>query len=159
MPLGTMLEFRSFSQDDVVTIQPRDLRARIQVEEPVRADTENSVLSLRLTNERGMREFSFPLRLVDERSIDEVSGLFSNQPGKTEYTFELSDEAVTSFKEAQDSIQNEPSGSFNFSVRTGFNELPHDASEIRLSVFLKLSEERGFVTLFNNATLNVQHSG
>ena len=159
VPLGTMLEFRSFGKDDFVKIQPRDLRAKIQVEEPVLADVNNAELTLGLTTEKGMREFNFPLVLLREEKIAPVTGFFSKSAGKTEYTLKLSDEAVKNLIATQQIVQDEKSGKLNFSVKTGFEKFPSEITEIGLSVFLKLSEEKGFVTLFENAKLEVKHEG
>ncbi|RUO25552.1 hypothetical protein CWE09_02110 [Aliidiomarina minuta] len=159
VPLGTMLEFRSFGKEDFVSIQPQDLRAKIHVDEPVRADVESAELALALTTEKGMREFKFPLLLLSEEKIAPVAGFFSKSAGKTEYTLKLSDEAVKNFIATQQNIQDEKSGKLNFSVKTGFEKFPSEITEIGLSVFLKLSEEKGFVTLFNNAKLEVKYEG
>uniref|UniRef100_UPI0040485134 hypothetical protein n=1 Tax=Rheinheimera sp. TaxID=1869214 RepID=UPI0040485134 len=159
VPLSTMLEFRSFGKEDFITIQPQDLRAKIQVDEPVLADVESAELALELTTERGMREFKFPLLLLSEEKIAPEVGFFSTSAGKTEYTLKLSDEAVKNFIATQKIIQDEQSGSLNFSVTTGFEKFPSEITEIGLSVFLKLSEEKGFVTLFDNAKLEVKHAG
>ena len=159
VPLGTMLEFRSFSKDDFITIQPQVLRAKIHVDEPVRADVESAELALELTTEKGMREFKFPLLLLRQEQIAPVEGFFSNSAGKTEYTFKLSDEAVKNFIATQQIIQDEKSGKLNFSVKTGFEKFPSEITEIGLSVFLKLSEEKSFVTLFDDAKLEVKHEG
>ena len=159
VPLGTMLEFRSFGKDDFITIQPQDLRAKIHVDEPIQADVESAELALELTTEKGMREFKFPLLLLRQEQIAPVEGFFSNSAGKTEYTFKLSDEAVKNFIATQQIIQDEQSGSLNFSVTTGFVTFPSEITEIGLSVFLKLSEEKSFVTLFDDAKLEVKHEG
>lgn len=155
VPLGTMLDFRSFDEDDFVSIQPQDLRVRIHVDEPVQADVESTELTLALTTEKGKREFRFPLHLLSEEKIEPVAGLFSRSAGKTDYTLKLSDEGIQDFMAVQQIILDEQSGSFNFSVRTGFESLPSEITEIRLSVFLKLSEEKGFVTLFDDARLDI----
>jgi hypothetical protein len=159
VPLGTMLEFRSFGKDDFITIQPQDLRAKIHVDEPVRADVESAELALELTTEKGMREYKFPLLLLREEKIAPVAGFFSKSVGKTEYTLKLSDEAIKNFTATQQIIRDEKSGSLNFSVTTSFEKFPSEITEIGLSVFLKLSEEKGFVTLFDNAKLEVKHEG
>lgn len=159
VPLGTMLEFRSFGKEDFVTIQPQDLRAKIQVDEPVLADIESAELALELTTDKGLREFKFPLLLLREEKIAPEAGFFSKSAGKTEYTLKLSDEAVKNFIATQQIIQDEQSGSLSFSVTTGFEKFPSEITEIVLSVFLKLSEEQGFVTLFDNAKLEIKHEG
>lgn len=159
VPLGTMLEFRSFGKDDFVNIVPQDLRAKIQVDEPVRANVESAELALELATEKGIREFKFPLLLLRQEQIAPVGGFFSNSAGKTEYTLKLSDEAVKNFIATQHIIKDEKSGKLNFSVTTGFEQFPSEITEIGLSVFLKLSEEKGFVTLFDDAKLEVKHEG
>lgn len=157
LPLGTMLEFRSFGKDDLLKIQPQDLRAKIQVDEPVRADIESAQLTLVLTTEKGSREFKFPLLLLDELKIKPTEGLFSKSAGKTEYTLRLADEAMKNFMTTQQIIRDAQSGRFNFSVTTDFEKFPSEVTEIGLSIFLKLSEEKGFVTLFDNAKLEIKH--
>ena len=159
VPLGTMLEFRSFTKDDFINIQPQDLRAKIHIDEPVRADIGKAELALELNTEKGLRIFNFPLELIDELKIEPVSGIFSRSAGKTEYKLKLSDKAIENFKATQQIIRNEQSGRLSFSVKTGFEQLPSDITEIRLSIFLKLSEDKGFVTLFDNAKLEVKHDG
>ncbi|MEE2002351.1 hypothetical protein QWY20_12885 [Alkalimonas sp. MEB108] len=159
VPLGTMLEFRSFTKDDFINLQPQNLRARVHIDEPARADIEKAELALELNTEKGLRIFNFPLELIDELKIEPVSGLFSRSPGKTEYTLKLSEEAIDNFRATQQIIRNEQSGRLSFSVKTGFEQLPSDITEIRLSIFLKLSEDKGFVTLINNAKLEIKHDG
>ncbi|WP_423186690.1 hypothetical protein ACO1PK_00275 [Alishewanella sp. d11] len=159
VPLGTMLEFRSFGKDDFVNINPQVLRAKIQVDEPVLIDVESTELALELTTAKGMRKFKFPLILLRQEKIAPVAGFFSKSAGKTEYTLKLSDEAVKNFSATQQIIQDEKSGKLNFSVKTGYQKFPSEINEIGLSVFLKLSEEKGFVTLFDNAKLEVKHGG
>ena len=159
VPLSTMLEFRSFGKDDFVNIKPQALRAKIQVDEPVLVDVESAELALELTTEKGMRKFKFPLILLRQEKIAPVAGFFSKSAGKTEYTLKLSDEAVKNFSATQQIIQDEKSGKLNFSVKTGYQKFPIEINEIGLSVFLKLSEERGFVTLFDNVKLDVKHEG
>lgn len=159
VPLGTMLEFHSFGKEDFVTIKPQDLRAKIHIDEPARADIETMELALELTTEKGIREFTFPLLLLREEKIAPTAGFFSKSAAKTEYTLKLSDTAVRNFVETQHIIQDQQSGSLNFSVKTSFEPFPNEITEIGLSVFLRLSEENGFVTLFDKAKVKIKHEG
>lgn len=153
IPLGTMLEFRSFSKDDLAKIQPLDLRAKIQLDEPVKADIGSAELTLNLATPKGERSFSFPLILLDEHKVEPVKGFFSTSAGKTEYTLKLSEEAVSNFVAVQQIIRDEPTGSLAFSVSSGLEQIPDGITEVSMSIFLKLSEEKGFITLFDNAKL------
>lgn len=157
IPLSTMLEFRSFGKDDFIAIKPHELRAKIQVDEPVRADVDGAEIVLERTTEKGLREFKFPLLLLSELKISPVVGYFSTSAGKTEYTLKLSEEAVKNFAATQQIIQDEQSGSFSFSVNTDFEKFPSEVNQIGLSILLMISEKQGFVTLIDNANLEVNH--
>lgn len=155
IPLATMLEFRSFDQNSFAQLEPRQIQAKIQVDAPVRIDIENVELSLAIDNDQGIRAFQYPLVLISETTIPAVEGFFSTTPAKHEYTLQLSDSAITSFAETQAIVQKERGASYDFSVRTGLDDLPDDIDEVRLSIFLQLSEQRGFITLFDNVALEI----
>lgn len=159
IPLKTIIEFRSFGKDEFLDIQPHDVRVRIQVDDPVRANSEDTMLKLELSTKKGVREFSFPLVLLEEVSIEPEARLFLKTKGRSEYTLHLSDGAIQQFIEAQQIIEYNQSGTFSFSVKAGFEHLPSEVAEIRFSVYLKLTEERGFVTLFDNVRLEIEHEG
>ncbi|WP_347692899.1 hypothetical protein [Rheinheimera fenheensis] len=159
VPLGTMLEFSTFGKEDFVALEPLEIRAKIHVDEPVLADVASAEMVLELTTDEGIRAFTFPLLLLSEEKIAPQVGFFSRSVGKTEYTLKLSDEAVKNFIATQRIIQDEQTGSVSFSVTTGFQQFPSNMTEIGLSVFLQLSEEEGFVTLFDAAKLNINYDG
>ncbi|RUO29057.1 hypothetical protein [Aliidiomarina sanyensis] len=156
IPLGTMLEFRSFGKEELLAIQPEVVRVRLELEEPVRADIEGSELTMRLNYDQGSRTFHFPLVVLNETSIAPTRGLFSKSAGKTQYKLKLSDEGIENFIATQTSIAEDNPTSFNFSFSSEFEEPPSEVSEVTLSVFLKLMEEQGFVTLINNARIAVR---
>lgn len=155
IPLATMLEFRSFDQNSFAQLEPQQIQAKIQVDAPVRIDIEKVELSLAIDNDQGIRAFQYPLVLISERTIPAVEGFFSTTPAKHEYTLQLSESAITSFAETQAIVQKERGASYDFSVRTGLADLPDDIDEVRLSIFLQLSEQRGFITLFDNVALEI----
>lgn len=159
IPFGTMLEFRDFEKDDFINIQPQELAAKIQIDDPARAKIDTAQLSLDLKTAQGTRSFQFPLILSEEVRIEAVSGFFSSSPAKTEYRLQLSAQAMQNFKTMQQIFLNEQPESFDFAVSTGFEDLPADVKAIHMSIFLKLSQERGFVTLFENAKLEVKREG
>lgn len=88
-----------------------------------------------------------------------VKRFFFTTAEKTEYTFKLSDEAVQNFIATQNIIRDEQTGSINFEVKTGFQEFPQELTEVRLSMFLKLNEDKGYITLFEDARLAVKREG
>ena len=159
IPLSTMLEFRNFGKDDFINIQPQELATNIQIDDPARAKIDTAQLSLDLQTAQGTRAFQFPLILSEEIRIEAVSGFFSNTPAKTEYRMRLSAEAIQNFKKTQQIFRDEQLEGFNFAVSTSVDELPADVTAIHISIFLKLSQEQGFVTLFDNVKLEVKREG
>lgn len=155
IPLGTMLEFRSFGKNDLIELDPEQIRAKLRVDEPVRMDTDEVKLSLQIETAEGVRLFNFPLTLLNENSIEAEDGWFSSSAAKTEYVLELSDEGVENFKATQMMLSSEESLGFNLQVNGGFEELPEDLEEVVLSIFLKLSDDRDYTTMLKNARLEI----
>lgn len=158
IPLSTMLEFRSFGQEEFLELQPEHIVAKIQIDDPVRADVSQTQLAVMLSTEQNVRSYQFPLVLISEEHIESEAGWFSRKSAKNQYTFKLADEAVQNFRSVQDDVQlNEPTD-FKFTVSSSMEELPEHIDEIRLSLFLKLSESSEFITMFRNAKLKVNWS-
>ena len=119
-------------------------------------DIDDVELSLAIDNKQGIRVFKYPLELINERTIPAVEGFFRDTPAKHEYTLQLSESAMTSFAETQAIVKNERGSDYDFSVRSGLADLPDDIDEMRLSIFLQLSEQRGFITLFEDVALTIE---
>ncbi len=159
VPLGTLLEFRNYSVDDLGAIQPQQIRAQIQVDEPVLADAQSSMLQLEISKGDKVQLFTFPLELIGEHKIQSESGLFFSSAGKTQYELRLSEQAINSFKEAQQLLARQKPAEFKFTVSTSFEKLPENTDEIILSILLKLSDEQDYMLLFDNARLEVKREG
>ena len=156
IPLSTMWEFRSFGTEEFLSLNPEDIMARVQLDEPTRADIEKTKLSLELSSERGVRSFDFPLVLLKEERLPAESGLFSKTSAKKQYSFQLTEGARKNFRLLQhEMLQHEPIH-FHFNVQSSMESLPEDVDEIRLSLFLKLSEETDFIPMLRNAKLKVK---
>ncbi|WP_337843331.1 hypothetical protein [Rheinheimera sp.] len=48
MPLSTLLALSAFEKDDFIAMKPEQIRAKVQLDEPVRADVAKATLSLAL---------------------------------------------------------------------------------------------------------------
>lgn len=158
IPLSTMLEFRSFGEEEFLNLQPEHIEAKIQLDEPARADVAQTRLAVILTTEQSVRSYQFPLVLISEQHIASERGLFSQKPAKNQYSFKLSDEAVENFRTVQEDVQRHESMDFEFTVNSSMDELPEHIDEVRLSLFLKLSEDSEFITMFRNAKLKINRS-
>jgi hypothetical protein len=156
VPLGTLLELRSFGQDDFVHLRANDIRVQILVDEPVYADVERTQLTLEAATQKGKSTFSYPLLLIDEVKIKPVAGFFYDTVGMTQYTLKLSEEGIKNVLATQQTIRNDRTAHLKFSIKTNFKKMPAEVNEIGLTVLLMLSKQKGFIPLFDNAKLSIK---
>ena len=147
IPISTMLKYRNFDEQSFTALDPSQIRSKITVSEPFTLKVEKIKLSLSLENEKGLRDFKFPLALEKRDNIAAQSGFFLSEPAKTEYTFKLSELAVNNFKETQNLLSQEAQGKASFSIGVGFNEEPQKAQSVYFSIALQLEEKDGYFTL------------
>lgn len=157
IPINTMLTMSSFDEEDFMRIQPQELEARIQVDEPLTINIDETQLALELDTQKGLLSYEFPLVLVEQVNIPASSGFFSDDVAKTEYRLELSEKAIEDLKSVKEVFQEGQSGRFAFSVLTSFNGRPGNIEEVRLSMFLQLFEDEGFFTLFDDAKIEIKY--
>ncbi|MCB4438407.1 hypothetical protein LHL20_19430 [Alteromonas sp. McT4-15] len=155
IPISTMLKFRSFNEQSFVALNGSEIRSKIIVSQPFTLDLEKIKLSLTLDNDKGVRNFTYPLDLDMQKTIAAQDGFFTSTPAKTEYTFKLSELAVKNFKETQNLISDQFKGETSFSIAAGFNEEPTEGQLVTLSILLQLDEEDGYFTLIDNADIDV----
>jgi|SRR5690554_338466 len=156
IPFSTMLKFNSMDKEDLINLQPELVRAKTQVDEPIEFDTDKTEMAVEIETPDGLVPYSFPLKLLAEKKLPKKEGFFSDIPAKNEYLFALSEEAIENFKRFQSSLDTEEQIAVSFSIKSGFKTPPQAVDKITLSVFLKLTEEQGFITMFDNATIKIK---
>lgn len=157
VPLGTMLKFSTMDESDFAAVNPAEIRAKIHVDEPVTVDITSTQMTIEIDNALGVVTHKFPLELVSTEHIVAEQGFFSDKSARTEYVLKFSDKAIESFNQVQDSVINGPQGQMSFSVNTSFGALPPEVERITFSIFLMLSEQDDYVTLFEDAELDITH--
>ena len=155
IPLGTLLEFRSFDEQDFIDINPSVIRAKIHLDQPVRIDPSQTLMTLRLETSKGVISDQFSLRLLAENTIPAEQGLFFDTAAKSEYLLALDDDALASFKRVQSEINNQQSGKFRLAVSTDLEGVPRSVDTIQFSIFIKLKEESNYITLVDEAELEI----
>ncbi|MEX1222324.1 MAG: hypothetical protein WEA82_09475 [Idiomarina sp.] len=157
IPISTMLTMSSFDAEDFIRIQPQELEAKIQVDDPVTISIDETRLALELDTQKGLLSYEFPLVLVEQVKIPASPGFFSDDVAKTEYRLELSEQGIEDFKAVKEVFQERQSGQLDFSVLTNIYELPEDSETVRMSIFLQLFEDEGFFTLFYDAEIEIKY--
>ena len=151
IPISTMLQYRNFDEQSFASLNPSQIRSKIRLSKPFTLNLEAIKLSLSVENEKGLRNFTFPLTLEKQEIIAEQQGFFSTSSAKTEYTFRLSEQAVESFSETQNLMAEDVKGNASFSIGAGFNEKLQEGQSVKLSILLLLDEEDGYFTLIEDA--------
>lgn len=155
IPVSTMVTMSQMDETDFINMAPEQIRARIHLDEPARIDIEKTQMTFSVETDKGSIPYAFPLELLEQGSIAAEPGLLFNVPAKTDYLLALSDEAIANFKALQQRIAQQPSGAFSFAINASLQEPPASLEEINLSIFLKLREQDEFMTLFDNATVEI----
>lgn len=156
IPLATLMQFSGFDAEAFQNVNPNELRAKIRIDEPANVKTESVDLNFSLSDNKGIRAFTFPLTLLEQNHISADTGLFFSSPAKTEYVFKLASSAIESFEEVQGLVAANSGGSFKLSVSSEFEHLPDSVNEITVSIFLKLTEPSDYVTLVDEATIAIE---
>lgn len=156
IPLGTMLSLSSFDEQDFAELNPRVIRSQILIDEPGKLKIDATELTLELDTSQGISRYSFPLKLESTQVIPQNEGLFSSSPAQNHYQLALTDTAINSFQQVQTLINTETPAQYSFSIDAGLDEMSKPVKEITLSVMIKLTEEQGYLTLIDNATLNLK---
>ncbi len=157
IPLGTMLSLSSFDEQDFVQLNPQVIRSQILIDAPGKLNLDTTELTLELDSSKGISSYRFPLRLESTEIIPQNEGLFSTSPMKHHYQLALSETAISSFRQVQALINAETPTEYSFSIDAGLADTSEPLREVTLSVLIKLTEEQGYLTLIDNATLNLEH--
>ncbi len=98
VPLGSMLKLSAFDENSFLSLNPHELRSRIQIDKPVEIDISKTALSLNLETSNGWLVFDYPLKVLSIKNIhQDDNNWFISAMEFTEYEFALSDEAVHNF--------------------------------------------------------------
>jgi len=156
VPFSTMLQLSSMDETDLIRINPVEVRAKIDVEEPAQVDVDKTKITIEIENSMGAILHKFPLVLVSSTQLPTEQGFFSDSPARTEYILKFSETAIESFEHVQASLLNQEEGQMSLSVGTSFGDLPEEVDVITFSIHLKLSENENYITLFDEAAVDIK---
>ncbi len=158
VPLRTMWRMRNFSAQNVASIDPNELRARIilPVDMSLKPDGCNIVIGL--TDDKGHSDsYKFPLEIIEREEI--TQGVFWKK-SVTMSTLRLSRQAVNDFVRFQKGLQTKERKHGKASVNVSFD---FDRSEplkegetpkpFELSILLKLKADEDYFALIDEAKI------
>ncbi len=158
IPLGTMLQLSSFDEKSFLELNPEELKIKIQIDKPVKIKVDQTDLTMVLETSKGKTILDYPLKVLSIKDFPPRKKLFTPLPGRTEYDFLLSKEAINNFHTLQSELRTDYPKKLNFSVGTGFDDFSEKLSKVTLSIFIKLDEDDGYITLFDRAPIEIERS-
>ena len=156
VPLRTMLRMRNFSVQNVTSIDPNELRARIILPVDMLLKSDSSRLIIELTDDKGHSDsYKFPLEIIEREEI--TQGWFRKKR-VAQSTLRLSRQAVSDFVRFQKELRTKQRkhGRAGVHVSSAFDRSePFKEGEtlkpFELSILLKLKAEEGYFTLIDKA--------
>jgi len=156
VPLRTMWRLRNFSAQNVASIDPNELRARIilPVDMPLKPGSSNIVIGLK--DDKGHSDsYKFPLEVIEREEI--TQGLFRKKTVMMS-TLRLSPQAVIDFVRFQEGLQakerKHTSASVNVSSAfdgSGPLKEGQTPKPFELSILLKLNADEDYFVLIDKA--------
>ncbi|KFZ30842.1 hypothetical protein IDSA_07095 [Pseudidiomarina salinarum] len=157
MPISTMYKLNSMDETDLFKLDPAGVRAKVQLSEPFKLKLSETEMTFELESDNGVSHYQFPLIVESEHALPAESGWFSDRPASSEYILALSEEASKNFRELQVRLADEKFSKYEFSVNTNFGAAPEaKAEDVTLSIFLKLSQDEGYIALLEDYVVEVE---
>jgi len=158
VPLRTMWRMRNFSVQNVTSIDPNELRARIILPVDMLLKPDGCNIVIGFTDDKGHSDsYKFPLEIIEREEI--TQGLF-RKTSVMMSTLRLSPQAVNDFVRFQKGLQTKERKHGKASVHVSFD---FDRSEplkegespkpFELSILLKLKANEDYLTLIDKAKI------
>jgi hypothetical protein len=158
VPLRTMWRMRNFSAQNVVSIDPNELRAKIILPVDMLLKSDGCNIVIGLTDDKGHSDpYKFNLEIIGREEI--TQGLFRKKSVMIS-TLRLSPRAVSEFVQFQKELQTKEGEHGRASVYVSFD---FDSSEplkevetpkpFELSILLKLKADEDYFTLIDKAKI------
>lgn len=158
VPLSTMLKFSSFDEQNLITIKPSDIQAKITLNDFIDIDLVNTKLGLSLENTTGNLALQFPLEKLTLTQNSAKKGFLSDISASQTYLLQLSPEAIADFRRLQKQLQSSEKNSFGFSVNAKLKK-HHELTKnqkitpLFITIELKLYKNEKFFTLIDQAEI------
>lgn len=151
-----MLKMVSLDSDDISAIDPKQVRVRLSITEPVELQTKNVKLALQLEHkEKGQSEFQYLLEITDDSVIEPISSWFSKEPSKHAYEFKLAKLSQLEFNKYQKNFARygKPER-YHWRVYYYLKKRPQQGEGITIDMELKFSQDQDYFYLLKNAKVD-----
>ena len=156
VPLGTLLRFSAFDEQDFAEIDPETLSVRIFLQDPAKlSDTPVSLsLLLETAGEPIIGDYEMQPSLTFRDTVS--AGIFSPDVQGTMHQFELTADQVTVFRQLQNELSNLEITHMTFTTSFHLDRSISYADQVKVWVFLAMDEKADYITLIEGASLDVE---
>lgn len=158
IPFSTMATLSQFDDHTLTKLDPNQMRVKVSVgnDFSLKPDSTKLQLSVQLDNVNRSTEAVFGLVQLKEVTEKRAAGLFSADMEVQSYEFKIDQTGADTLKQLQTQINTTgASGKMSFNVDTNFDA--KDATEIKdemlLWIDIQLSEQQGYIPLFDAAKI------
>lgn len=160
VPLSSLVKLASFDNDQLVSINPNEIKVRLSIAEPGEAETKNVKLALKFNYKDGVnKEYLYQLVLINSSSINEIAGWFSKEPKKHQYVFRLPKISQVEFMRLQKELPllGKPD-SYHWTVYYYLKEHVDRSIPLEIDLEIKLADQQEYFYLLKSAPLVVNSS-
>ena len=155
IPLSTMAKFATADESDLISLEAEAIRARVTLDQPLEPD-ESIALKMEVDDGQRVQILDFPLTLESQTQHAAEDGFFSSRPAKSAFTYKMTTRAVENFKTLQGSFSSKDKSKYSFEISAGIKPQENPLETITLSLALRLSEQEGFITMLDEAVIDIE---
>ncbi len=153
-----MLKISTLDEQDVLDINPREVRVRITLDEPAEIDASKVRLVFKFEHQQNIKsEYQYFLKLLTSHHLPAESGLFSNTPASNQYEFRLTNQSIKEFQKYQrEFIKKGKPQKYKWRVYYILNQKITKDMQLTLDVELKFANNEEYFYLLKDAKLAVE---
>lgn len=160
VPLSSMIKMASLSSEEILAINPNEVRVRLSITEPVELQTKNVRLALQFEHYDGSHsEYKYLLEIIDVKRVSPITSWFFSEPLKHAYQFKLAKLSQLEFNKYQKNYTEKGKPKYyHWTVYYHLKNKPMDDKKIEIDVELKFSEQDDYFYLLKSAPVEIASS-
>ena len=157
IPTSSLWKLATTDETDLIAIDPRQVRARITLDEPAKLKQKNVRLALQFEYEGDQEsEHTFRLSLLETKPITEKTSWFGDELNRHKYLYKISDDSLPAFRKYQrEFLKYGRPQKYHWTVYYHLESIPKQGDPLFLDLELKLSQQEEFFYLLKGAAIEI----
>lgn len=157
VPLSSMVKLASFDQDDLIRIDPAQVRSKITLTAPAELETKTVKLVLKFEySASNPQEYQFSLEPLWNKKLTR-SHWFEDDELLHQYEFRIEQQSIKAFKKYQrEFLKYGKPKKYHWTVYYYLKSRPQNSDDIKLDLELKFSEKDEYFYLLKDAVIDIE---